>query len=151
MPTVHSIAPTSPTMEANTIESYFTNHPFFWDTLYTPRPTLDNEKIILKNLRVHLPLPPEYGLRPACRVQHPLHPRHPHSCRGLKNDGYDDGCLLEAKIGENNDKIYNFHQIYIVSDLGQRWGCLRWGGCCTLHAGLRPCSGGKGSWTWRIF
>ena len=29
VPTVHSIAPTSPTMEANTIESYFTNNPFF--------------------------------------------------------------------------------------------------------------------------
>ena len=29
VPPVHPIAPTSPTMEANTIESYFANHPFF--------------------------------------------------------------------------------------------------------------------------
>ncbi len=29
VPTVHSIAPTSPTTEAIIIESYFANHPFF--------------------------------------------------------------------------------------------------------------------------
>ena len=29
VPTVDSIDPTSPTIEANTIESYFSNHPFF--------------------------------------------------------------------------------------------------------------------------
>ena len=29
VPTVHSIAPTSPTIEATIIESYFANHPFF--------------------------------------------------------------------------------------------------------------------------
>ena len=33
-------------------------------------------------------MPPEHGLRAACRVQHPPHPRHPYFCRGLKNDGY---------------------------------------------------------------
>ena len=29
VPTVHSIAPISPTIEANIIESYIANHPFF--------------------------------------------------------------------------------------------------------------------------
>ena len=34
VPIVHSIAPTSPNIEAIIIESYFANHPFFWGTLY---------------------------------------------------------------------------------------------------------------------
>ena len=54
------------------------------------------------------------------RVQHPPHPRHPHPSRGLKNNGFLDEWQLAVKIAENNNKIYNFNQNYIVSDLGQR-------------------------------
>ena len=38
-------------------------------------------------------------------------------------------------------KYIIFTKHFIVSDLGQGWWWLGWDGCCTLPAGLRPCSG----------
>ena len=54
------------------------------------------------------------GLSPTGRVQRPTHPSHPHPCGGLKDDGYDGECHLEAKIGKQLDKYITLTKITLL-------------------------------------
>ena len=97
--------------------------------------------LLLSRLKKHKGNKPDKRYISKLKITNHSNPSHPQPCV-WKIMYVMVNAIKRLKLAQQMVKYIPF-----PSDL--RWGWLDLGGCFTLPAGLKPCSGGKGRWSYR--